>query len=77
MMGFIKRQEQRLAVGLLMKRYEKKKMSPPSAGELNAQAARLVDEAHRIARDRGKNVVSIIKDLVQDLKKKDDKSESV
>jgi len=29
-----------------------------------------VDEAHRIARERGRNVLSIMKELVGDLKKK-------
>jgi hypothetical protein len=29
-----------------------------------------VDEAHRIARDRGRNVLSIMKELVGDLRKK-------
>lgn len=34
------------------------------------QAAKLVNDAHRIARERGRNVISIMKDLVEDLKKK-------
>jgi hypothetical protein len=29
-----------------------------------------VDEAHRIARERGRNVLAIMKELVGDLKKK-------
>jgi hypothetical protein len=33
------------------------------------EAARIVDEAHRIARQRGKNVLAIIKELIADLKK--------
>jgi hypothetical protein len=31
--------------------------------------AGIVAEAHRIARERGRNVVAIIKDLVEDIKK--------
>jgi hypothetical protein len=40
---------------------------PPS--ELQRQACRIVDEAHRIVRKTGGNVISIIKELVNDLKK--------
>ncbi len=41
----------------------------PVASELKRRADKLVDDAHQIARKRGKNVLSIIKDLVGDLKK--------
>ena len=41
----------------------------PSETELKAQAAKIVAEAHRIARERGRNVIAIIKDLVNDIKK--------
>lgn|GEM_PF-2621690 len=43
--------------------------TPPEA-ELNRRAAKLVDDAHRIARERGRNVLSIMKELVEDVKKK-------
>jgi hypothetical protein len=41
----------------------------PNDTELKLQAAKIVQEAHRIARERGRNVVTIIKDLVNDIKK--------
>jgi len=41
----------------------------PPLSELQRQACRIVDEAHRIARKTGGNVVSIMKELVNDLKK--------
>ena len=42
----------------------------PSQDELETRAVALVDDAHRIARERGRNVLSIMKELVADLKKK-------
>ena len=37
--------------------------------ELEKQAARFVEDAHRIARERGRNVISILKEMVNDIKK--------
>jgi hypothetical protein len=68
-MGFIRRQEERLAIRLLEWRYQKLDVPRPAVSDLETQAAKLVDEAHRIARKRGRNVFSIMKDLVADLKK--------
>ncbi len=50
-------------------RYQKLKKPIPDDGELKLQAAQIVAEAHRIARERGRNVIAIIKDLVEDIKK--------
>ena len=69
-MGFIRQQEERLAVRFLSWQYEQLKKPIPNEAELADQAAKIVDEAHRIARERGSNVVSIIKELIEDLKKK-------
>ncbi len=69
-MGFIRQQEEKLAVRLLAWRYQKMNISAPPVNELENQASKLVDEAHKIARERGRNVMSIIKDLVEDLKQK-------
>jgi len=41
----------------------------PALSELQGQAGKIVDDAHRIARERGGNIISIIKELVDDLKK--------
>jgi len=49
--------------------YEKLKKPIPDEAELASQAAKIVEEAHRIARERGRNVVSIVKDLIADIKK--------
>jgi hypothetical protein len=68
-MGFIRQQEEKLAARFLSWQYEKLKKPIPAEAELASQAAKIVEEAHRIARERGRNVLSIIKDLIADIKK--------
>jgi hypothetical protein len=68
--GFVRRQEERLAVRLLEWRYQKMNLPLPSRDELERHAAGIVDDAHRIARERGRNVMSIIKEMVADIKKR-------
>lgn len=68
-MSFIRRQEERLAVRYLIWRYERAKIPVPSKQELEQRAAKIVADAHRIARERGSNVVGIIKELIDDIKK--------
>jgi len=69
-MGFIRQQEERLAVRLLIWQYQRLNISVPAMEELEHQAARLVEDAHRIARERGRNVMSILKEMITDIKKK-------
>ena len=69
-MGFIRQQEEKLAIRLLTWRYQKMNIAVPPMPELEHQASKLVDDAHRIAKERGRNVISIMKDLVEDLKRK-------
>jgi hypothetical protein len=69
-MGFIRQQEERLAVRLLTWQYQRMNLPVPSLEELERQARKLVDDAHRIARERGRNVISILKEMVVDLTKK-------
>ncbi len=68
-MGFIRQQEHKLALRFLRWRYEKLEKPLPHDAVLTDEAARIVEEAHRIARQRGKNVLAIIKELISDLKK--------
>ena len=68
-MGFLKQQEERLAVRYLIWRYQRAKVPVPSMQALENQAAIIVEEAHRIARKRGRNVIAIIKELIDDVKK--------
>ena len=68
-MGFFRQQEERLAVRFLNWRYQKLNKPVPGDAEIELQASKIVAEAHRIARDRGRNVIAIIKDLVNEIKK--------
>ena len=68
-MGFIRRQEERLAIRLLTWQYQRMNYPVPAMEELERQAVKLVNDAHRIARERGRNVISIMKEMITDLKK--------
>jgi hypothetical protein len=68
-MGFFRQQEERLAIRFLTWQYQKLEKPVPDDAELKLQAVKIVQEAHRIARERGRNVIAIIKDLVNDIKK--------
>jgi hypothetical protein len=70
LMGFIRQQEKRLALRLLIWQYQRVNISVPAMEELEQQAARFVEDAHRIARERGRNVISILKEMIGDLKQK-------
>jgi hypothetical protein len=67
--GFIRQQEERLAVRLLIWQYQRMNIPVPAIEELEKQASRFVEEAHRIARERGRNVISILKEMITDIKK--------
>ena len=69
-MGFLRRQEERLAERFLVWKYQRMNLAVPTPSILQSQAAKIVDDAHRIARETGGNVMSIIKELIDDLKKK-------
>ena len=69
-MGFFRQQEEKLAMRFLSWQYQKLNQPIPDDAELARQANRIVEEAHKIARERGSNVMSIMKELVADLKKK-------
>ena len=62
-MGFIRQQEERIAIQFLTWKYEKANLPLPPESEMKKKAGDIIDEAHRIARERGKNVVGIIKEL--------------
>ncbi|MDO9566515.1 MAG: hypothetical protein Q7J15_07230 [Candidatus Desulfaltia sp.] len=68
-MGFIRHQEESLAMRYLLWQYQKKQISTPPNEYLEKQAAQIVNDAHRIARERGSNLISIIKELAKDIKK--------
>ncbi len=68
-MGFFREQKVKLAQRLLAGQYERRQLPLPSTEALRHQAEQVVDEAGRIARERGQNVLSILKDLIQDLRR--------
>jgi hypothetical protein len=70
MRGFIRNQEEKLAARYLRWQVEKQGLPPPAEAEIQRQAARIVAEAHRIARERGGNLLDIMKGLVADFLKK-------
>jgi hypothetical protein len=65
-MGFIREQQVKLALRLLAWRYEKAGQPLPAPAVLQRHARELVDDAHRIARERGGNVLSILKQMAND-----------
>jgi len=69
-MGFLRQQEIRAAMRFLQWQYEKQQMPLPAAERLGQQAERIVDEAHRIAKERGQNVIAIMKELANEIRKK-------
>ena len=68
-MGFIRQQEERLALRLLAWQYQRMNLPLPHTDEMVRLAAKLVDDAHRIAARRGRNVIAIIRELVDDINK--------
>jgi len=62
--GFLRKQEEKFAAKLLEWRYKQQEMPLPGRQHLYKQAARIVTDAHEIAKKRGGNVWSIIKDMM-------------
>lgn len=73
-MSFFRQQEERLALRLLIWQYQRMNIPVPAMEELERQAGRFVEDAHRIARERGRNVISILKEMIGDLTKKKENS---
>jgi hypothetical protein len=67
MIGFFRKQEERLAEQFIRRHYEKKGFAVPDDITLSLQAAQIVAEAHAIAKKRGQNVLAIFKELAEDL----------
>jgi|GEM_PF-223840 len=67
--GFIRQQQERMAVRFLAWQYQRMNQPVPGVSSLEKQAAKLVEDAHTIAKRRGRNVVAIIKELAEDIRK--------
>ena len=68
-MGFFRQQQEKIAMKYLIWQYQRMSIPVPSTSQLHQQAIRIVDDAHKIAKERGKNVLSIMKELAEDIKK--------
>jgi hypothetical protein len=68
-MGFLRQQEIKAAMRLLGWQYQRLNIDLPPHKELERRAEQLVEDAHRIARERGANVLSILKEMVQNMRK--------
>jgi ketopantoate reductase len=68
-MTFWQRQKVNAAMKFLRWRLERQHQTIPDDSELKRQAEVLVEEAQRIAQRTGKNFISILKELVNDLRK--------
>jgi hypothetical protein len=69
-MGFIKNQQVNLAMRLLAWHCQRRGQPLPPASQLAELADRLVDDAHRIARQRGGNVLAILKEMAADARRR-------
>lgn len=68
-MGFFRQQEENLALRYLAWQYKKANIPFPHVAQMRKRSAKIVDDAHRIARERGGNVVAIARELIEDIKK--------
>lgn len=67
MIGFFRKQQERLAERFIRRQYEKQGLDVPDDITLSVQAAQMVKEAHRIAKKRGRNVLNILKEMADDV----------
>ncbi len=68
-MGFWRQQEERMAARLLQWHFERQGEKLPDSEVLQRMAADLVTKAHEVAKRRGQNVMVILKELVEDLRR--------
>ena len=68
-MGFFRQQQEKMAMKYLIWQHQKMNVPIPPVSQLQQQAVKIVDDAHKIAKERGKNVLGIMKELAEDIKK--------
>ena len=68
-MGFFRQQQEKMAMKYLIWQHQKKNIPIPPISQLQQQAVNIVNDAHKIAKERGKNVLGIVKELAEDIKK--------
>jgi len=65
--GFIRKQEVAFAKRLLAWQYEKSGIALPDGAAISAHAEQIVEDAHRIAKKSGSNVLEILKNKIKDM----------
>ena len=68
-MGFFREQQEKMAMKYLIWQYQRMNIPIPPISQLQQQAIKIVNDAHKIAKERGKNVLGIMKELAEDIKK--------
>ena len=68
-MGFWRQQEEKMAVRLLQWHFQRRGEKAPVDEDLDRMASDLVSKAHQVAKERGQNVLVILKELVEDLRR--------
>ncbi len=69
-MGFFRKQEEQMALRCLRWHYSKSDQPEPDEDILRRKASEVVEDAHRIAAQRGRNVLGILKEMLEDIKKR-------
>jgi hypothetical protein len=67
--GFIRKQEMVFARKLLIWKYNQSGTALPDEKALSAQAQKIVDDAHVIAKKNSRNIMEIMKEAVKDIKR--------
>jgi hypothetical protein len=62
LLDYIRQSELRLAKSILRWKLQKEGSPPPNNSDLDAAASRLLDEAREIAKQRGMNLLDILKE---------------
>jgi hypothetical protein len=68
--GFLKDQQVKMAIRLLAWKVERNGQPLPEKALLERHARQLVEDAHRIAKARGGNVLGILKEMVETMRRK-------
>lgn len=67
LLDHLRQSELRLAKSILRWKFQKEGLPLPNNSELDAAASRLLDEARKIAKKRGKNLLDILKEEARQL----------
>ncbi len=67
--GFIRKQEVAFARKLLVLKYENSGMALPGEEVISAYAEQVVDQAHRIVKKSGSNILDVVKNTVRNFSK--------